>query len=174
MLRFAWIMIIIVISILQTPVYADNAFELTIQVFYDEGYDQNVYYAPRNNTIKIKGHGYAKPFKVVLKNVTSSTQPLNFDESSGGIDMITFEITDESGNTNVVTKKIDAEASRYQGYTYINPGQAKEFEILLTEREWDNAYKLVKQGAAKLKARASYKNGSNIIYSDYYTIILEE
>jgi hypothetical protein len=54
------------------------------------------------------------------------------------------------------------------------PGMTKEYEIVMTEGEWNNAYKLRKQGATKFKARVAYKNGFTTIYSDYYTLILDE
>jgi hypothetical protein len=173
--KIVWTAVLVFMSLTQAPVYAGDVFEITIQIFLDKGYDSNVYYPPPGNIIKIRDGHCFKPFKVVLKNITSSTQSLNVDEANQGLGLITFDITDENGNNNVVTKKTEVGGeSRYQGYNYINPGKIKEFEIMLTEREWSNAYKLVHQGATKLKARASYKNGSTVIYSDYYTIIFEQ
>lgn len=87
--------------------------------------------------------------------------------------LITFEITDNKGNNNVVTKKVDVKSSK-ESYVYLAPGKSKEFEILLSSSEWNNAFQLMDQGATQARARASYKNGSTVIYSDYYTILLEE
>jgi hypothetical protein len=114
-----------------------------------------------------------RPIKVILKNIISSSQKFSTDLASQGLELITFEMTDECGNSNGVTKKIDAQVSRAQRYSYIGPSQMKEFEIVLTEGEWNNAYKLAKQGATKVRARVSYKNSSSIIYSDYDTIQFE-
>jgi hypothetical protein len=98
---------------------------------------------------------------------------LNIDQATKGYGLISFEVTDEHGNNNVVTKKIAVDQTTSEGYKYIGPGKTKEFEIRLTEGEWENAFKLVKLGAAKLRARACYKNASTVIYSRYYTILLE-
>ena len=179
MLKMIGATVCVFISLLQTPVYAGDPFEVKILVFKESGYYNGIYYTPANNTIKVRDEGPIKPLKVALKNITSKTQRLNIsrrlnaDETSLGLDAISFEITDEHGKSNIITKKVDTFQSSSQGYNYINPGETKEFEILLSEREWNNAFKLAKQGATKLRARASYKNGSDVIYSDYYTILLE-
>jgi hypothetical protein len=174
MLKMIGATILVLMGLFQAPAYAGDPFEIAMQIFQDTGYYNSIYYAPPNNIIKVRNDGPVRPLKVVLKNVTSSTQHLNTDLSSQGFDLITFEMTDERGNNNVVTKKIDLSRSGAQGYDYIGPGKTKEFEILLTEREWNNAFKLTKQGATQLRARVSYRNGSNVIYSDYYTILFQE
>jgi hypothetical protein len=158
-------------GMLPAPAHAEDAFRITIQVFYERGDDRNIYYEPAGNFIRVRP-GPARPFKVVLRNITSNTQVLRVDEASRGLNLITFEITDENGNNNIVTKKIDLSKSRSEGYNNIAPGKTKEFEIILTEKEWDNSFKMLKQGVSKVKVRASYRNGSTIIYSDYYTVIL--
>ncbi|MBP7056428.1 MAG: hypothetical protein KBB52_06225 [Candidatus Omnitrophica bacterium] len=165
----------------QSYLYADGPFELTIQVFGQVGYENVVYYNPPGNIIKIRRGMPVIPFKVVLKNVSSSSQSLNIGSGSGGssygaksgISLVTFETTDENGNTNVVTKKVEASQSRGESYIYLAPGKTKEFEIMLSPNEWNNAFKLAEQGASRIKARASYKSGSTTIYSDYYTVIIE-
>ncbi|MFH1799239.1 MAG: hypothetical protein ABH891_00130 [Candidatus Omnitrophota bacterium] len=179
MLRTTFFMFLVLMGISQTPAHADEPFEVKILVFEETGYYDGIYYAPANNIIKIRNNGPIKPLKIALKNITSQTQRLNIsrrlsaDETSQGLDAITFEMTDEHGNKNVITKKVDAIQSSSQGYNYINPGETKEFEIIMSEREWNNAFKLSKQGATKVRGRASYKNGSRVIYSGYYTFLFE-
>jgi hypothetical protein len=133
-----------------------------------------VYYSPPANTIKVKGTAYVKPLKVIIKNISSSTQRLDIDTADEGLGQILFEITDEKENRNIVTKKVDLGKSQSRAYRLIGAGNTKEFEIRLNQGEWENAFKLVQEGASRLRARAVYKNGSTSIYSDYYTIVLEE
>ncbi|MFH1209148.1 MAG: hypothetical protein V1673_06320 [Candidatus Omnitrophota bacterium] len=179
MLKTIGFMFLVLMGISQTFAHAGDAFEVKILVFKESGYYNGIYYAPANNIIKASNDGPIKPLKVALKNITSRTQRLNIsrrlnaDETSLGLDAISFEMTDEHGNQNIITKKVDTIQSSSQGYNYINPGETKEFEIIMSEREWNNAFKLSKQGATKIRARASYKNGSDVIYSGYYTILLE-
>jgi len=179
MLRTIGLIVLVLMGILQTPSYAGDAFEVKILLYKESGYYNGIYYEPANNTIKVRDDGPIRPLKVALKNITSKTQRLNVssrlnaDETSIGLDAISFEMTDENGNKNIITKKVDPRQSSSQGYNYVNPGETKEFEVLMSEREWNNAFKLQKQGASKLRARASYRNGSDVIYSDYYTILLE-
>lgn len=182
MLKNKTFLILIFIYFLQAVVYADGPFELTIQFTNGASYDYKTYQAPPGNTIKAKRGKCVIQFKVVLKNVSSSSQSLDIGSGWGGSSyggtsgtgLITFEITDENGNNNVVTKKVDVNQSKKESYVYLGPGKSKEFEIMLTSREWDNAFKLMNTGSTRLRARASYKNRSNIIYSDYYTILLED
>jgi hypothetical protein len=179
MLKTIGVMVLVLLGISQAPAHASDAFEVKILVYNESGYYNGIYYAPSNNIIKAKNNGPIKPLKVAVKNISSRTQRLNIsrrlnaDETSQGLDAISFEMTDEHGNKNVITKKVDTIQSSSQGYNYLNPGETKEFEIIMSEREWNNAFKLAKQGATKVKARASYKNGSDVIYSDYYTILRE-
>ncbi len=181
MIKKRFLLGFLLVYLAASPAFADEPFELTIQVFGEVGYGYNVYYPPPGNIIKVRGGGHSMPFKVILKNTSSSTQSLNIGGGFGGssyggksgIGLITFEVTDENGNENVVTKKIDVDQSRGESYIYLGPGKAKEFEILLTPTEWNNAFKLMNKGASRLRARASYKSGSTVIYSDYYTILLE-
>lgn len=172
--KMIWAAVLVLLSLLQAPAYAADAFEISLMFFYDKGYYDGVYYAPKNNIIKVREDGPPRPLKVVLKNISSSSQRLNTDMASGGLDLITFEMTDERGNNNIVTKKVDPIQTRAQGYEYIGPGKTKEFEIMVTEREWNNAYKLAKDGVTKVRARVTYKNGSTVISSPYYTIMFAD
>ncbi|MFA6599508.1 MAG: hypothetical protein WCU74_00650 [Candidatus Omnitrophota bacterium] len=156
------------------PARAGKNFQLVLQVFYSEGYYQGIYYRPGSNVIRIREDDPVRPWKLVLKNITATSQRLNVDLASAGLYLIAFEVTDDRGNKNLITKKISAMDSKASRYEYIGPGRTKEFVIILTEREWNNAYKLEKQGASKLRLRASYKNGNEVIYSDDYTILLEK
>jgi len=174
MKKMIWVITLIFTGIFQAPAYAEEPFEISIRFFSESGYFENIYYEPRNKIVKVRQTHGVKPVKVVVKNISSKTQRLVIDQTSKGLDLITFEITDERGRNNVVSKKVDAYASRSEGYNYLGPGETKEFEIVLNESEWNNALKLLKEGATKVKARATYKNGSEVIYSDYYTLVLEE
>ncbi|HPM42440.1 MAG TPA: hypothetical protein PLV52_01245 [Candidatus Omnitrophota bacterium] len=181
MLRKIFIVVLVSLLFFQSYLYGDGPFELTVQVFGQVGYENVVYYNPPGNVIRVRRGAPVIPFKVVLKNISSSTQSLNIGSGSGGssygaksgITLITFETTDENGNTNVVTKKVELGQSRGESYIYMAPGKTKEFEIMLSPNEWNNAFKLADQGATRIKARVSYKSGSTTIYSDYYTIIIE-
>lgn len=168
------IVLFVFVCIFHVAAYAADSFKLTIEFVIGPGGDYYVYREPVGKIIRASSYGYSMPFKIVLKNVTSSTQSLVVGGANKGLGLITFEITDENGNSNVVTKKIDASQSTNHGYNYLAPGKTKEFMIALNEQEWDNVFKLARQGAAKLTARASYKNGPTVIYSGYYTILPNE
>lgn len=182
MLRKNAVLIVILICLAQLAAYAGDKFELTIQVAEKTviGGDRT-YRSPRNNTIKVNRGDTSIRFKVVLKNISSDSQSLSIGSGWGGSDyggasgmgLITFEITDDKGNNNVVTKEMDVKSSK-ESYVYLGPGKSKEFEILLAPTEWSNAFKLRDQGATQARARASYKSGSTVIYSDYYTILLND
>ena len=151
-------------------------FEMTIQAYLYESYDGTIYYPPPNNIIKMKGPRTGR-FRIILKNVSSDTQSLlkaTASSAEKGMGQIFFESTDESGNRNVVTKKIDASQSKMQGYSYIGPGKSVDFDVSLTPKDWEGLGLLVSKGARKLRTRAAYKNGTSTIYSDYYTVIIEE
>lgn len=172
MLKMVWATVLLLLTFFHFPAYADEPFELTIQILSDSNYWNSTYYTPQKNIIRIRADGPTKTFRVVLKNISSSNQRLNYDTATLGLGMLSFEMSDESGNENIVTKKVDPIQSKSQTYSYIAPGATKEWQISLTAREWDNAYKLIQRGATKVRARASYKNGSSIIHSDYYTLLL--
>jgi hypothetical protein len=161
---------IVFVGIFGAEAYAEDPFEITIQAYR---YDGGVYYQLPLKTIKVQGAEYDRRFKVVIKNISSGTQRLDIDTADNGLGQIFFEVTDENENRNVVTKKADLTRSQSRGYVLLGPGNTKEFEIFLSRGEWENAFKLVKDGASRLRARAVYKNGSNTICSDYYTIVLE-
>jgi hypothetical protein len=171
MIKKILLCLVVFMALWGAKAYAGDPFEITIQVYSNEG---NVYYSPPANTIKVKGTAYVKPLKVIIKNISSSTERLDIDTADEGLGQILFEITDEKENRNVVTKKADLEKSQSKAYRLIGSGNTKEFEIRLNPNDWENAFKFVKEGSSRLRARAVYKNGSNAIYSDYYTIILEE
>lgn len=168
------IVLLVFVCILHVAAYAEDSFKLTIQFLAGPGSDYEIYREPVRNVVRGSSYGYGKPFKIVLKNVTSSTQSLVVGGADKGLGLITFEITDDKGNSNVVTKKIDVSQSRGEGFNYLSPGKAKEFMIALSEQEWNNVFKLARQGPTRLSARATYKNGSTVIYSDYYTILPDE
>jgi hypothetical protein len=146
-----------------------DKFDVWIEVYNQSGFS----YRPQANHIALPGVIQTRPFRVVLKNISKETQKLFLDQSHGPLDCISFEITDENNNQNVVTKKIDPKRSQMSAYQYLAPGQTKEFDILMSPKEWDNSFKLVMQGARKLRARVLYKSGSETIYSDYYDFVIE-
>lgn len=149
-------------------------FEVWIERYLSQGDSSNVYYKPMTNRFKLRPDVYLRPFKVVVKNVSKDTQTLAVDLSQGPLTYISFEVSDENGNENLITKKIDINKSQLSNYQYIGPGRSKEFEVLITQKEWDNAFALAGKGSRKFKVRALYKSGSKTFYSDYYYIEFEE
>jgi hypothetical protein len=122
-----------------------------------------------DRTFRVQGN-YPPSFVVIVTNTDSSTQEFYEQAASGGYSSISFEITDENGNSNVVRKKRDPGASSMVTSTYLKPQEKREFDIQVDEDTWENAFKLQKQGARKLKVRAIYDNNGSNIYSEYYYI----
>jgi hypothetical protein len=176
------VLVLIAMYFLQLPAYAADKISLTLQVADGASYTDITYHVPYGNIINVSKGQNILSLKVVLKNISSYTQSLSIGPEWGGseykdesgVGLITFEVTDENGNNNVITKTADLNATGTTSYIYLGSGQTKEIEILMTSNDWDNAFKLSDKGATKLRARASYKNGSDIIYSDYYTINLKD
>ena len=124
---------------------------------------------PLDRTFRVRGD-YPPSFVVTVTNTDSSAQSFYENASSGGYSSISFEITDEFGNSNVVRKKRDPGASTTVTSQYLQPQEKKMFDILVDPNTWDNAYKLHKQGARKFKVRAIYDNNGSAIYSEYYNL----
>ena len=116
--------------------------------------------------------GFPRTFYVTVTNISSSSEEFYGQVASSGYSSIIFEISDETGNSNEIRRKKDPNASGAVAFTYMNPGESKVFEINLNEDEWENAFKLYKKGARRLKVRAIYENDFKRIYSDYYEVII--
>ncbi len=115
---------------------------------------------------------FPRTFYVTVKNVSSSAQEVYGEVASSGYSAISFEIRDEAGNTNVVRRKKDSNASTAVASAYLNPGEEKVFEIDLSDDEWENAFKLYRKGSRKAKVRAIYQNDFKTIYSEYYEVVV--
>jgi len=111
---------------------------------------------------------------VIVENVSDSSQKLYKDDRISELGSISFEITDENKKRNVIKRKISISKSSMISFQHMHPGDSKEFEVVLDERKWENAFKLYKKGSRKFKARAVFYNGSKKLYSPYYDVIAEE
>jgi len=173
----AGIAAVLLISLLWTfYAYAEEwkePFEVWIE-FYMEYTESTSYYKPATSVIKVTPIMRLHPFKLVIKNISKDTQQLSIDAKQGSQDYISFEVTDENDNSNLITKKVDTSKSQMPTYIYIAPGKRKEFEIFLSPADWENAGSLVSKGARRLHVRAVYKSGSKKFCSDYYDFIIEE
>jgi len=148
---------------------AEGIFSLKIGMYRFGSYSQ-----PLDRVFRIKGE-YPTSFQVIITNMSSSAESFYENAASSGYSSISFEITDEKGNTNVVRKKRDPYASSTVTSQYLRPGEKRVFDILIEEDTWENAYKLQKQGARKFKVRAVYDNNSTTsIYSEYYDLEISD
>jgi hypothetical protein len=143
---------------------AQEDFKLRVAMYYSGNYVE-----PLDRTFKVQGN-YPSSFQVIVINTSTSSQSFYENASDGGYGSISFEITDEEGNRNVVRKKTDPYASGTVSSTYMNPGEKRVFDITIDQDTWENAYKLLKQGARKFRVRAVYDNESTVIYSEYYDL----
>jgi len=145
---------------------AEEAFKLKVAMNY-EGH----YLEPLDRTFRVQGT-YPTSFQVIVVNISSSPASQTFyeDASSQGYSSISFEITDENGNSNVIRKKRDPRASETVSSTYMRQGEKRVFDINLDEDTWENAFKLQKQGSRKFRVRAIYDNNGREIYSEYYAL----
>jgi hypothetical protein len=144
-----------------------DPFKLTLS----EGYYYGQSGPPVDRVFRVRT-GFPRTFYVTVINISSSTQEFYGDVASSGYSSIIFEITDGAGKTNVVRRKKDPRASSATAFSHLNPGESKYFEIKLNEEEWENAFKLYREGARRVKVRAIYDNNSSKIYSDYYEVII--
>jgi hypothetical protein len=131
------------------------------------------YTEPLDRTFTVRGK-YPGSFQVIVTNTSSSSQSFYESAASGGYSSISFEITDEEGNSNVVRKKRDPNASSAVVSTHMKPGESRAFDIFIEEDTWEGAYKLQEQGARKFRVRAAYDNNGSTIYSDYYNLEVVE
>jgi hypothetical protein len=113
-----------------------------------------------------------RPFYVNIKNTSDKSQAL-YTRGEHDLSSIMFEVEDEKRNKNILKKIIPVTRSNMDIYQYISPGDIRKFKIEIDEDEWNNAFKLYKKGARKLRARAVFLNGSKKIYSEYYEIIIK-
>jgi len=143
---------------------AREPLKLRVAMYYVGGYEE-----PLDRSFKVRGN-YPSSFQVIVINTDESAQPFYENASSGGYSSISFEITDENGNSNVVRKKRDSSASTTVTSSYIRPLEKRVFDIAIDEDTWENAYKLQKRGARKFRVRAIYDNNNSKIYSDYYDL----
>lgn len=145
---------------------AEEPFKLKVAMKYEGRYVE-----PLDRTFRVPGT-YPPSFQVIIINTSSSFASQSFyeDASSGGYSSISFEITDENGNSNVVRKKRDPRASESVASTHMSQGEKRVFDINLDEDTWENAFKLQKQGARKFRVRAIYDNNGREIYSEYYDL----
>jgi hypothetical protein len=148
---------------------SNSPFEVWIELYLDGDY----YYRPAMSEIKMTPMMRIKPLRVVVKNISNDTQKLIIDSKQGSLDFISFEITDENNNSNLITKKVDTSKSKVPAYTYIAPGKNRFFEVYLSPAEWENVGALVNKGSRKLHARAVYKSGSRNFCSTYYDFVVE-
>jgi hypothetical protein len=172
MLKNKIIFVLTLTFFLCAPLWADEPFSLKLKVFLTAGFDDDVYYEPAQNIIRVRDY-VPKNFRVEIKNVSSETQSLYFDTMDQGLGQIIFEATDENGKENVITKRTDFTRSGTEEYRYFAPGQMKVIPIVLNEKEWNNLGRLAKEGAKKIRIRAIFKSRSRTVYSEYYTIIME-
>ena len=143
---------------------AKETFKLRIGMYYAGGYEE-----PLDRTFNVRGN-YPSSFQVIVINTDESAQPFYENATSGGYSSISFEITDENGNSNVVRKKRNVDDSSMVSSKYLKPLEKRVFDISIDEDTWENAYKLHKQGARKFRVRAIYDNNGSKIYSEYYDL----
>jgi hypothetical protein len=144
----------------------EGPFKLKVSMNFNEA-------EPLDKTFKVRA-GSPKTFYVIITNISSSAQPYYGQSEDTGYSSISFEITDEGGNTNVIRRKRSASVSGAVTSTYLKPGEKQVFDILLNDEEWDNCFKLYKEGAKRARVRAIYDNESKTVYSPYYDVILVE
>jgi len=146
--------------------YSDS-FKLTASIGYKDGR----HITPADRIFRVRTD-VPNTFYITITNTSSSMEQLYMRASDSGYSSISFEISDEAGNSIVVRRKEDRNASSSVASTPIYPGEKKVFEINFNEDEWDNVFNLYKKGARHLKGRAVYENDFKKIYSEYYELIM--
>jgi len=133
--------------------------------------DYPVYGAePVDRVFKVRAR-FPLIFYVTAINVSSSGQFFYLQVASSGYSSISFEVTDEEGNLNIIRRKRDPNASSMIGSAYLLPGEKRVFDISMNENDWEGVFKLYREGARRMKVRAIYDNEPRKIYSEYYELI---
>jgi hypothetical protein len=144
-----------------------DSFKLTVSIGDKDGR----HIEPADRVFKVPS-GIPTTFYVTATNTSSSMERLYEQAADPGYSSISFEISDEAGNTNVIRRKKDLSASGAVASIPIQPENKKVFEINLNEDEWENVFNLSKKGARRLRGRAVYENDFKKIYSEYYQLII--
>jgi hypothetical protein len=133
---FYFLLILILFLGLATDARAySDSFKLKISTGYYYGQQGE----PVDRVFRVRT-GFPKTFYVTVINISSNTQEFYEQAASSGYSSIVFEISDEHGNSNVIRRKKDTNASGAVISSHMNPGESKVFEINLNEDEWENVF----------------------------------
>lgn len=173
--RFIIVVLVAALAAVGAAGAAEQPFEITIQVYRQQGpLLDGSYIEPPGKIIRVRYGEFSGWFRIVLKNVTSQTQELQLESADRGYGRIELYATDENNNENIITKKVDPSLSRGTGQAFVGPGRTKYFDINLTPSEWNNVFKLAQKGATRITVRAAYRNRSTTMFSDPYTVVVTE
>jgi hypothetical protein len=112
-------------------------------------------------------------FCVTLTNRSGSSQSVYWQVEVGGIASLSFELTNEQGQTVVVKRKKMPVRSAQVLSNYLAAGASITKTILADPDNWDNL-PVIEPGKVKtFKARAVFDNDDSNIYSQYYQLVLD-
>lgn len=159
------LMILIILCAFHLPADAGGPFELSIVVMRGGQYVE-----PFGKKITI--YQQPTPFSVRLTNVSSSSQEIHKVANASVLQGVQFEIKAPGSSKKILRMKREHLSSRMVISRYIKPGDSRVANIVIDPETWENVFIL--EPGVKYKVRAVYLDDNKKIYSDYYTVVLEE
>lgn len=128
------------------------------------------YIAPFDKKITI--YQQPTPFLIRLTNVSDSTQEIHKLANAQAIQGLQFEIKEPGRSKKILKMKKEHLRSRTIISKHIKPGDSRTVRIVIDPDTWENI--VIFKPGVEYTVRAVYLNDTKKIYSDYYTVVLEE
>jgi hypothetical protein len=159
------LLFVIILCTVQSVAHAKDPFKLSLVV--NRG---GRYVAPFDKKIAI--YSQPTPFSVRLINVSDSAQMIYKLANASAIQGLQFEIKEPGRSKEIVKMKKEHLRSSTVIGRHIKPGERRVARIVIDPDTWDNI--VILKPNVEYTVRAVYRSGSTKIYSDYYTVVLEE
>ena len=156
---------LIIVSTFQLSAHAKEPFKLSLVV---KRGDQ--YVAPFDKRVTI--YQQPTPFSVRLTNVSDRSQEIYKLANGPAIQGLQFEIKEPGRSKKILKMKDDHLTSDMMIARYIKPGDSRVARIVIDPDLWENI--VIFKPGVEYTVRAVYLNDNKKIYSDYYTVVLEE
>ena len=142
-------MILFVISLtLCLHAWAKGPIELSVATYREDG----TYRKPFGRSIRITEQ--PMPFKIILKNISSSAAKLWKPSGTIYDNLVALEITDENNQTTTIYKKSKERTDYSRTYSLLGPGRTQEFQVIIDPDEWEGV-PVLEEGKTKFfKIRA--------------------
>lgn len=111
-------------------------------------------------------------FHVILKNIGESSRKVYEQTGPSNLSPISFELTDEEGNTFVMREKTMTTFANSGMSSFVISGQAKTITVQVQSPQWENVPRVEQGEVKKYKARVIYEmEGSRSVSREYEFIV---